>query len=209
MIEISDLKELAAAPLNLGDGACLERAEEHLRLSWILIDPVKRRAINFSSQKAVESRRHSLTEDIQLRYASVFPVSGGEEESVICCMYVHCTWKEDGGLRVIDTYMNMKASDGTNLTAIEGLKALEEVIEEKRWRSNFKRERDKYINFGMMSIQRRTINVTRDSKWNIMGYIVTGICILLTSGIHFSEKVACKTVSHVTRASNFINSWLM
>lgn len=189
MVEIPDLEELEAVPLKLDYGACYQRAEENFRLSWILIDPVKRRAINLSSQKAVEARRHSLTDDVQLRYSSVFPVSGGGERSVMCVVFVHCAWKAGGGMRVREVYMNMKASDGTSLTAIEGLKILGEAIEEKRWRSNFKREKNVYENFRVKRQQREIDHVRGESDRKLACVVAGGICVILTSCIHFFERV--------------------
>ncbi|KAL0418341.1 UNVERIFIED_CONTAM: F-box protein [Sesamum radiatum] len=78
-IDLLEPKETVPTPLKYDgeEGACMELAEDRIRVSWILIDPTKKRAVNVASLKAVEARRHWLTEDIQLRYATVMAGDGG------------------------------------------------------------------------------------------------------------------------------------
>ncbi|KAL0460026.1 UNVERIFIED_CONTAM: F-box protein [Sesamum latifolium] len=74
-LELLDPKETVPTPLKSDDGTLMARTEERLRVSWILIDPVKRRAVNPSRGGGGPSAL--LTDDIQVRYATVVGTAAG------------------------------------------------------------------------------------------------------------------------------------
>ncbi|KAL6506478.1 hypothetical protein OROGR_024659 [Orobanche gracilis] len=60
-LDLLDPKKYVSAPLRLdGGGACVSRTEKRLRVSWILIDPARIRAISAASREAMEARRVGL-----------------------------------------------------------------------------------------------------------------------------------------------------
>ncbi|KAI4304757.1 hypothetical protein MLD38_040229 [Melastoma candidum] len=56
----------------------LSHIEENLTLSWILVDPVAKRAANMSSLRPVTVHRHWLTGEVQARYETVLLGRGAE-----------------------------------------------------------------------------------------------------------------------------------
>ncbi|KAG2286115.1 hypothetical protein Bca52824_045719 [Brassica carinata] len=51
--------------------------EESMKLNWILIDPVKKRAANISSRDAVSAKRNWLTGDLEIRFSTVVTGKSG------------------------------------------------------------------------------------------------------------------------------------
>ncbi|KAJ1401560.1 F-box protein [Sesbania bispinosa] len=52
-----------------GEEGC-ENLSKELRLSWIVIDPKGKRAVNVSSGKAVTVQQHWLSGEVQVRFAT-------------------------------------------------------------------------------------------------------------------------------------------
>ncbi|KAK4440584.1 F-box protein [Sesamum alatum] len=142
-LELLDPKETVPTPLKFDDGTFIARAEERLRVSWILIDPVKRRAVNLASRKAVEARRHWLTDDIKLRYATVVEDGGGG--LVQCAVVVTCGGKEHGEeVRVREVSMHVEEMEGKIVAGMDCLGILGAAMEGQRRRSDGKREKEIY-----------------------------------------------------------------
>ncbi|THG22373.1 hypothetical protein TEA_012593 [Camellia sinensis var. sinensis] len=80
------------------DEASAELAEE-ISLSWVLIDPVGRRAANLSSQKAVSVERHWLTGEVQVRFASILAGGNrrGSTSDLVQCGIGDVRWWIGGG----------------------------------------------------------------------------------------------------------------
>ncbi|KAJ1395528.1 F-box-like domain superfamily [Sesbania bispinosa] len=75
-VDLLEPNELVPTPVkfaqNGNDGEeWLKHLEENLSLSWIIIDPTRKRAANVSSRFPVTVRRHWLTGEIQAVYAVV------------------------------------------------------------------------------------------------------------------------------------------
>ncbi|KAL0369509.1 UNVERIFIED_CONTAM: F-box protein [Sesamum angustifolium] len=145
-LELLDPKETVPTPLKSDDGTVMARAEDCLRVSWILIDPVKRRAVNLASRKAVEVRRHWLTDDIQVRYATVMGDGGGG--LVQCAVVVTCGGKEDGGeVRVREVSMYVEEMEGKIVGGMESVEILGAAMEGQRRRSDGEKEKEIYEMF--------------------------------------------------------------
>ncbi|KAH6806145.1 hypothetical protein C2S51_030976 [Perilla frutescens var. frutescens] len=109
-----------------------EECREMIRdmsLSWILIDPVGRRAVNLSSQKAVAVQRHWLTGEVQVRYASILAVDGAH---VQCGIVVTCGGAESGEMQVREVSLEMEDMDGMHLNGKDSLVFLQGVLEGKK-----------------------------------------------------------------------------
>ncbi|KAL2557379.1 F-box protein-like [Forsythia ovata] len=108
-LDLLDPKETVPAPLKFDgkEGSCRALLEQQLRVTWILIDPKKKRAVNVASMTPVETRLHWLTEDIQLRFATVLPAGRCGEDLVQCGVVVTCGGKEGGELQI--EYQNVHA----------------------------------------------------------------------------------------------------
>ncbi|XP_057782001.1 F-box protein At2g27310-like [Salvia miltiorrhiza] len=177
-IDLVDPKEAVAAPLRFDgeDGACMELARERLRLSWILIDPAKGRAVNVASAAAVEARRHWLTEDIQLRYATV--VDAGNGELVQCAAVVTCGGKDGGELQVREISMQVEDMEGKILTGSHSLGILDAAMEGRRLKSHVGMQREAYQMFLRMKIQSRERKQRRERSLDIV-CIAAGVAIFV------------------------------
>ncbi|GMP84272.1 hypothetical protein CsSME_00037861 [Camellia sinensis var. sinensis] len=119
------------------DEASAELAEE-ISLSWVLIDPVGRRAANLSSQKAVSVERHWLTGEVQLRFASI--LAGGNRrgptsELVQCGIAVTCGGGSEEGagmMQLREVSLLVEDMDGMQLTGNDSLVILHNALEGKR-----------------------------------------------------------------------------
>ncbi|KAL7116055.1 hypothetical protein ACP275_04G218900 [Erythranthe tilingii] len=147
-VDLLDHKETLTTPLKFDDdGTFISRARERLRVSWVIIDPVRKRAVNVASRQAVEARRHWLSEDIQLRYAIVSAAAGGGGDMVQCGVVVTCGGTEMGQVRVKEVSMQIEDMEGKGLTGMDSLVILEGAMDGPRSRNNSKVERETYEMF--------------------------------------------------------------
>ncbi|KAK0603837.1 hypothetical protein LWI29_009185 [Acer saccharum] len=80
-VDLLDPKESVSTPILHGgeeDDTWLKDLEENLSMSWIVIDPERKRAVNLSSRRAVTVERQWLTGDVQARFLLIM---GGDERS--------------------------------------------------------------------------------------------------------------------------------
>ncbi|KAL8479970.1 hypothetical protein ACS0TY_026783 [Phlomoides rotata] len=171
-LDLLSNKETVPTPL-IYDGACVGLAKERLRVSWILIDPSKKRAVNIASMKAVEVRRHWLTEEVQLRYATVLG------DVVQCAVVVSCGGEKEGGeLQVREVSMQVEDIGGKILTGLDSLGILGSAMEGQRWKSDMKREQDIYDMFLKMKIECREREQKREKSLDMM-CIAAGVSIFV------------------------------
>ncbi|PIN16660.1 hypothetical protein CDL12_10685 [Handroanthus impetiginosus] len=128
-IDLLEPKDVVPTPIKHpeGDEACAETTNE-MSLSWILIDPIGRRAVNLSSQKPVAVQRHWLTGEVQVRYASI--LAGGQGH-VQCGIVVTCGGSESGEMHVREVSLEIEDMDGTHLTGKDSLVFLQGALEGK------------------------------------------------------------------------------
>ncbi|KAE8691065.1 putative Leucine-rich repeat family protein [Hibiscus syriacus] len=144
-VDLLDPKDSASIPVKYSNGSedetWLKHKEENLSLSWIVIDPTRKRAVNMSSRRAVSVQQHWLTGDVHMRFGTV--VSGDERrgsarEWVECGVVVTCIGKEGGEMQVREVSMVMEDMEGKGLNGKDSLVILEGIIGEGRRR----KERD-------------------------------------------------------------------
>ncbi|WCJ34254.1 F-box family protein [Euphorbia peplus] len=121
------------APVTEGDRRDIS---DELTLSWVLIDPVNRRAMNLSSHKPVSVEKHWLSGEVHARFASVLrgdKGSGGEY--VQCGILVTCGGGNDGGsggMQVREVSLQVEDMDGVFLNGKGSLGILNRAFEGKR-----------------------------------------------------------------------------
>ncbi|KAL5545785.1 hypothetical protein UlMin_005472 [Ulmus minor] len=131
-VDLLDPKDVVPTPIKYpnGEDTCLELADE-ITLSWIVIDPNGRRAMNLSSHKPVSVYRHWLSGEIQIRFASI--LAGGERgsssEFVQCGIVVTCKGSEGGDLKVREVSLLVEDMDGMHLKGRESLVILQRALE--------------------------------------------------------------------------------
>lgn len=129
-IDLLEPKDVVPTPIKHPEGeeACTEMIND-MTLSWILIDPIGRRAVNLSSHKPVTVERHWLTGEVQVRYASILAVDHGH---VQCGIVVRCGGSEGGEMQVREVSLEIEDMDGTHLNGKESLVFLQGALEGKK-----------------------------------------------------------------------------
>lgn len=173
-LDLLDPKETVPVKFDVEEGDCRTLLEQRMRVSWILIDPKRKRAANVASMTSVETRRHWLTEDIQLRFAIVMPACGGD--LVQCGVVVTCGGKEGGDLQVREVTLQVEDMEGKVLNGSDILGILHEAMDGERKKSNRDIERESYEKFLKMKIQCRERNQRRERSLDMM-CIATGVTI--------------------------------
>lgn len=115
-----------------GEATCRELGED-LTLSWILIDPVGRRAVNLSSHRPLSIQRHWLTGEVQVRFATILSNGerGSSSELAQCGVVVTCGESQAGELVVREVSLQMEDMDGTYLNGKDSLGILQRALEGK------------------------------------------------------------------------------
>ncbi|XP_050226749.1 probable F-box protein At2g36090 [Mercurialis annua] len=110
---------------------------EELELSWILIDPAGKRAMNVSSNKPVSVQRHWLSGEVHARFGLVLSgePKGRASEFVQCGILVTCgggTQGGGGGMHVREVSLQMEDMDGKFLKGKGSLGIIQRAFEGKK-----------------------------------------------------------------------------
>ncbi|XP_022730183.1 F-box protein At2g27310-like [Durio zibethinus] len=151
-VDLLDPKDSTSTPIKYFGGSkddtWLKHLEENLSLSWIVIDPTRKKAVNMSSRRAVSLQRHWLTGDVQVRFGTVVmsgdELRGSSRELVECAVVVMCGGKEGEDMHVREVSMVMDDMEGKALNGKDSLLILEGVMERGRRRGNGNEGKEKY-----------------------------------------------------------------
>ncbi|KAK9070281.1 hypothetical protein SSX86_010681 [Deinandra increscens subsp. villosa] len=137
--------DLKVDDLSGADEATLSHLKDSLKLSWIVIDPTRKRACNLSSVKAVSARQDWMSNETVVRYVTVLP-GVDPDEMVQCKIEVVLGVSSDGlhvkhvVLKVMD--LKCRCLNGREFLVIIKGAFLEEnnvrrkvMDDKKRWRS--------------------------------------------------------------------------
>ncbi|KAI3791570.1 hypothetical protein L2E82_05390 [Cichorium intybus] len=162
-IDLLDPKDMVPTQIPHPDGedTCIHLIDD-MTLSWILIDPVSKRAVNLSSQKPVSVQRHWLSGEVQVRFASILAGGNHKHSSeatalVQCGILVNCGGSEGGEMQVRELSMEVEDMDGKHLNGRDSLVILQRTMKGKRG-NGVKREeeaRDRHKKFEEMKRERR------------------------------------------------------
>lgn len=142
-VDILDAKESVntRVPYPGGDyEAWVRDMEESMKLNWILIDPVKKRAANISSRDAVSATRNWLTGDLEIRFSTVVGMVMGKRAAEVAAV-VSCgsaeTWKEvdeevGGEVHVREVRLQVEDIEGKCLKGRESVVILQGLLEGRR-----------------------------------------------------------------------------
>ncbi|KAJ7971599.1 F-box protein [Quillaja saponaria] len=141
-VDLLDPKDVVPTPIKYPNGEYeWEELGEDLTLSWILIDPTGRRAVNLSSHKPVSVQRHWLSGEAQVRFASILTGDkGSASEFVQCGIVVTCGGLEEEEMQVREASLEMKNMDGTNLNGRDSVVILQRYLEGKTGRKTRREE---------------------------------------------------------------------
>ncbi|KAF3441620.1 hypothetical protein FNV43_RR15535 [Rhamnella rubrinervis] len=141
-IDLLEPKEVVPTPIPYpdGDDTCRGLADD-LTLSWIMIDPTGRRAMNLSSHRPVSVQRHWLSGEVHVRFASILKGDrGSSSEYVQCGIVVTCGGSGSGGMQVSEVSMLVEDMDGMHLNGGDSLVILERTLEGKKGRGRRREE---------------------------------------------------------------------
>lgn len=150
------------------DVACNALAAD-MTLSWVAIDPVGGRAVNLSSFQPVAVKRHWLSGEVQVRFATVLPrdQKRATGEHVQCGLVVTCGGSEKGEMQVREVSLQMEDMEGMYLTGKESLVILQRALIEGKRVGNERRVeegRKRYKDYLEMKRERRERKLRNEGR---------------------------------------------
>lgn len=138
---------MVQTPINYPEGeetACW-KLDDDLTLSWIVIDPNGRRAMNLSSLKPVSVQRHWLSREVHVRFTSVMAGGkrGSPSEFALCSLLLTFGGVVGGDMQAREVSLQMEDMDGVHLNGRDSLVILQRALESDRKRKVLKEEEGK------------------------------------------------------------------
>ncbi|KAK8593523.1 hypothetical protein V6N13_042907 [Hibiscus sabdariffa] len=134
-VDLLDPKEAVSTriPHPDKDDTCRD-LEEDMEVSWIVIDPMGKRAMDVSSKRAVSVQRHWLSGEVQVKFGCVVGggVIGAGREWVQCGVVVTCGGSATGEMHMREVSLVMEDMDGMYLNGNDSLVILKRALEGKR-----------------------------------------------------------------------------
>ncbi|KAG2309165.1 hypothetical protein Bca4012_081914 [Brassica carinata] len=124
-IDLVDTKDTVPTPIKRGrwtEDTCRD-LEKELTLSWIVIDPTGKRAVDLSSHRPVSVHRNWLSGGVEAKFATVVG-------SVECVITVVTCGEEE--VHVKEVSLKVEEMEGTHLNGKDSLVILRSVMEGKR-----------------------------------------------------------------------------
>lgn len=157
-VDLLQPKEFVPTPVKYvpKDEEWLKHLEDNLSLSWILIDPTRKRSVNLSSRRPVSVQRHWLTRDLEILYAVTVARDQKTPEWVQCTIKVTCCGKVGGEMHVRGASLTVEDMEGKNLSGKESLGILQGAMENaERKKVSREEAKGRYEKFLRMKRQRR------------------------------------------------------
>lgn len=159
--------------------------EEELSLSWIVIDPSGKRAVNVSSRKPVSVNRHWLTGDIQVRFATV--LHGGEKgsatEATVCSLLVTLGRE----MQVREACFQIEDMDGNQLNGRDSLGILQRALEGERKRLRSEKEgKERYVEFVKRKVERKERKLRSERRLDMLCVSLAALSVAAFSTLFLS-----------------------
>ncbi|XP_022743943.1 probable F-box protein At2g36090 [Durio zibethinus] len=162
--------------------------EEGMELSWIVIDPIGKRAMNLSSQRPVTIQWHWLSGDVQVKFASVVTGgrSGAATELVQCGVVVTCGGSARGEMHVREVSLQVEDMDGMYLKGRDSLVILKRGLEGKRGKVKKKEEERKkeFLEFLERKRERKEKKIMREGILDML-CVAFGVMAFASSVLFF------------------------
>lgn len=176
-VDLLDSDENVPTPLKLfpdDDVEWLNDLQENLSLSWIMIDPTRKRAANLSSRRPVSARWHWLSGELEVVYAVAM------EEEVQCIVKVTCCGKVGGDMHVREVSLTMGDMDGRHVIGKESMVILQNAMEGvKRKRVDGEEAKESYEKFCRMKMERRERLMRKAKALDMVAMLVTFVIFVL------------------------------
>lgn len=178
-IELLGHKETFPTPVKFtGEDENRKSELQKMKLSWILIDQTKNRAVNVSSLNPVSVKRHWLTGEWKIRYSTMMKSVTGAGELVQCGIVVTCEGKEGGEMRVREVSMQIEDMDGKVLSGKDSMVILQGLIEGGRKKRNENEIKENYEKFLELKKKWKENKQKREKRSDMM-CIISGITIFV------------------------------
>ncbi|KAJ8899615.1 hypothetical protein K2173_018589 [Erythroxylum novogranatense] len=167
------------------EDSCRELAEE-LTLSWILIDPSGRRAVNLSSHKPVIVQRHWLSGEVHARFAAIVGGERGTPREVVNCGIV-VTWGGGGegrGMQVREVSLQVEDAEGMYLDGKDSLVILKRALESRERRKRIREEgaRRRFEEFVEKKRERKERMMRREGRLDML-CVTFGVFLFASLGL--------------------------
>ncbi|XP_061343814.1 F-box protein At2g27310-like [Gastrolobium bilobum] len=182
-LNVVEPNELVPTPVKFvrKDDEWLKHLEENLSLSWVVIDPTRKRAANLSSRRAVSVQRHWLTRELEVLYAVV--MAGEQQRStelVQCVVKVTCCGKVGGELHVKEVNLVMEDMEGRHVTGREGVAILQRAMENgERKKVDGVKAKESFEKFACIMKERRETKHRREKARDVISTLLAFIAFLL------------------------------
>ncbi|CAL0303998.1 unnamed protein product [Lupinus luteus] len=181
--EVLEPNEFIKTPVNFvrKDEEWMSQLQESFTLSWILIDPIQKRAANVSSRRPVSVKRHWLTRDLEIVYAVVMAGEKGRStEKVQCMVKVTCCGKVGGELHVKEVNLVMEDMDGKQVIGKKGVMILQRAMENGvRKKVDEVRAMDRFVKFSRVIKERREMKHRREKARGVVSMLLAFIALVL------------------------------
>ncbi|KAL8036397.1 hypothetical protein ABFX02_12G155900 [Erythranthe guttata] len=166
-----------------GDESAAEILDS-MTLSWILIDPIGRRAANISSHKPVAVQRHWLTGELQVRFASIMATAG--HGHVQAGIVVTCGGSEGGEMQVREVKLEIEDVDGIHLNGKDSMVILEGALAGKKGtgKNRVREGRRRYREFEKTKRERRERKLRTEGALDML-CLASGVSIVLAFWCYF------------------------
>ncbi|KAG7559634.1 F-box domain, partial [Arabidopsis thaliana x Arabidopsis arenosa] len=141
-VDLVEPKELISTRVSLinqwEDDTWKSDLEENLSLSWILIDPTGKRAVDVSTRKPVSVQRHWLTGEVHVKFSTIFVVGNKKRseqvEFTVTVVLAAFKWREEetAVMQIREVSLVAEDKDGKNLGGNGSLVILAAAMGRKR-----------------------------------------------------------------------------
>ncbi|KAL8090001.1 hypothetical protein AgCh_039457 [Apium graveolens] len=182
-VDLLDPKETIPTPVSVFEGNVdlfRSQLDKNLTLSWILVDPLNRRAANLSSLTPVSVERHWLNQDVRAHYMTSLPgfFVGKSLEFVQCSIVVVCGGT-GGDLQVKEVSLQVQDMDGKSLNGRESLVLLHEAMEgQRKKKGKREEERERYEEFMEMRRERGERRQRKERRMDMV-CMLAGITVFM------------------------------
>lgn len=182
-VDLLDPKETIPTPIQVLEGNTdlfHSQLDQNLTLSWILIDPISRKAANLSSLTPVSVERHWLNEDVRALYVTSLPGFFVQKslEFVQCSIVVVCGGT-GGDLQVKEVSLQVQDIDGKSLNGRESLLLLHEAMEGQRIKKGKREEEtERHVEFTKMRRERGERKQRKERRMDMV-CMLTGVTIFM------------------------------
>ncbi|CAJ1956179.1 unnamed protein product [Sphenostylis stenocarpa] len=169
-VDLLDANEVVPTPLKFAlrdeESSWLAHLEENLGLSWIVIDPSRKRAANVSSRRPVAARRHWLTEELEVLFAVAM-------ETVQCVIKVTCCGKAGGAMHVREVSLAMEDTEGRHVMGRDSFVILQDAMKNgERRKPDPKEAKARFEKFCRVKRETKEKKLRRDNAMDMVAMLV-------------------------------------